>query len=320
MDFKVIERPMLDVAAWEKLSARASFFQTIAWADICSDAMGSRARPVFICGFKDRRLRAGMPAIVTSRFGLASLYSMPYDTYGGIIFDDRISAEDKDDFYTGMVAYLRKDLYSRIVITDFSASLAGCEKRCDLHVRTALTHVIPLSSDRTYEPPDKKTRGHVRRGKKEGAEIVTIDSEEYLDEFFNLYCLTEKRHGRETPRYDRHFFDTLLLRLADSNTLLWLGVIADGEMIGSQINFIHADTLFNWQTVSDYDKRRFKPNHLLLDYAIDVARERTLSRVNLGASPEDAEGLIDYKDRWGGRQVEYDIYYYRSGLRKLLGR
>ncbi len=55
----------------------------------------------------------------------------------------------------------------------------------------------------------------------------------------------------------------------------------------------------------------------------DAIRKAKLSgagRVNLGASPPHATGLIEYKESWGARKIEYDILSCRSGVGKLMGR
>ncbi len=42
-----------------------------------------------------------------------------------------------------------------------------------------------------------------------------------------------------------------------------------------------------------------------------------IRHLNLGASPEDAGSLLDYKEKWGGETYHYKCYYRKSGLGKL---
>lgn len=102
--------------------------------------------------------------------------------------------------------------------------------------------------------------------------------------------------------------------------LHWTGLRARGKLIASHLNFIHGGTLANWRIVWDYDERHLKPNQVLMHDAIRTAGRRGIEYVNLGASPADAAGLIEYKERWGGMKVEYDILTFRSPIRRLLGR
>ena len=110
----------------------------------------------------------------------------------------------------------------------------------------------------------------------------------------------------------------MLKHLGDTDILYWNCLMHEGMMVGSCINFIYHNTLFNWQTVSNYEFRRLKPNHVLLSEAIQKGIDRGIRKINLGASPPYAHSLIDYKERWGGVKIDYDTYISDSWFRKLL--
>ncbi len=75
-----------------------------------------------------------------------------------------------------------------------------------------------------------------------------------------------------------------------------------------------------WMAVSDTDKRAYRCDYRLLNDAIIEGGNRGILSLNLGASPDDAEGLIFFKERWGGQKYKYSILSTKSGLRKFLGR
>lgn len=318
MDVQIIERPAMDLPAWNALVRQRSFFQTIAWADVCAAGMGAQARAVFLCAFEDGGLKAGLPAIITSRFGLKSFFSMPYGTYGGAVYSPDFDDEFKRRFCDGLTKTLAAGGFWHMDITDYFESLRLWSD-CPLIRTRCETHVIELQDGVEFIPPDKGTAGDIRAGEKRGGMIVTIDSGR-LDDFFRLYRLTEKRHGRTRLRYSREFFGAILDHLGGTDRLYWTGFEAEGVLIGSQINFIHGDTLFYWQAVSDYEKRWYKPNQALLYDAILNAGGRGLRQINLGGSPEDAVGLRKFKEQWGGRPIAYDVYSYRSRLHRLMRR
>jgi len=318
MDVRLIDRPMVDASAWAALARGGSFFQTLAWADVCAAGIGPQARSVFLCGFEGDGLWAGLPAVITRRLGQRSFFSMPYGTYGGILFAPEVGAERRREFVLRLNDFLRAERFAQVEITDFEGSLAGGSAYP--LVRVALsTHVIPLSAEAEYHPPDKKIEGHLRTGRKTGAEIVAVE-QDTLDDFYELYRRTEVRHGRKKPRYHRRMFEQVWRLLSGTGMLYWNGLLVEGRLAGSQISFIFGETLFSWQTVSDYDLRQYKPNHLLLDDAIRYGLGRGVRRVNLGGSPEGAAGLREYKERWGGQAVMYDAYSYRSRWHRLVRR
>jgi hypothetical protein len=318
MEFRAVKRQELDAAAWQALVNGASFFQTSQWADICVDGLSPYARSVFLCGYERGRLAAGMPAIIVTRYGLKSLYSMPNDTYGGPVFSEDCDSATRETFLERMAEFFRRRRFSRTVITDFSGSLSEWGQPRLARARH-FTHILVLGNIDEYRP-HKKIAYDLRAGEKTDAAIIEIETVRHVAEFYRLYRTTEARHGRRRPRYTRRFFDAILTRLAGSEMLYWTGLMAGEELIGSQIHFIYGDTLFNWQTVSEYEKREYKPSQILMNDAVQYAAAKGLHAVNLGASPPDAAGLIRYKERWGGKRVEFDILTMRSGLRRLVGR
>ena len=323
MDFRVIDRQSLNVMEWDRLSQKGSFFQTVTWSDVCvhglpADRFGVQAEGIFLCGYEGSRLIAGLPGVITRRFGVSSFDSMPNHTYGSALYADGISEGSEKEFAGHVAAYLNSRRFSRITIADFAGRLKNhgiTRLQCD----RSFTHIMTIDSMDDFEP-HRRIKRDLRTGAKTETEIVPVRSRSDIDDFYRLYCLTEQRHGRRRPLYRRGFFHALADVMIDSDILYWPGLMAEGRMIASQINFIYGDTLINWRVVSDYEQRRYKPNQVLLYAAVEKAVAMGANRINLGASPPDAEGLIAYKERWGGMEVEFDIYSHRSRIRRLMGR
>ena len=318
MDFRIEERHGLDVPAWEQLARNGSFFHTVSWMDICIDGLASEARGIFLCGYDNNTLAAGMPAVITRRLGFESFSSMLDGTYGAPIFADDINEDSKNEYLRFLTHYFQKNKFSRVIIADFKGVLSDWQDH-KMERSRHFTHVVRLDHTGDFQP-HKKIAYDIRAGQKIESEIIDVRHSSQVDDFYRLYCLTESRHGRKRPRREKTFFQGILDNLAVSDRLYWRALIAEGTMVGSQIHFIHGGTLFNWQTVTDYDKRQYKPSQLLMYDAIDKAAEIGLNQVNLGASPPDAAGLIRYKERWRGEKVDYDIMISRSRIRKVLGR
>lgn len=316
MEFRVIDRKSLDIEMWKELVAKSSFFHSHLWVDTCIDGLFPGAHGEFLCGFEGGRLVAGMPAIITKKLGLKSFYSMPYGTYGEVVMAEGTDDSQRDEFYIHLVKYLKKGRFSRISITDYDRNFSRLSEPFLSHTES-FTHIISLNGDGEHIPPDRKINGHIRAGQRAKSDIITVETKEQLKDFYRLYEMTEKRHGSIKPLYSRHFFTSVMKHLGETDILYWNCLMHDGKMVGSCINFIFGRTLFNWQTVSNYEYRHLKPNHVLLAKAIEVGIEAGIKSINLGASPPYAHSLIDYKERWGGVRVEYDTYISDSWLRKI---
>lgn len=319
MIFQAIDSQSLDRAEWEKLVRTGSIFQTCLWAEISAAALGSKAKPIFLGGYEQGQLIAGLPAIISRRFGLSSFFSMAYGDYGGALFEDGIEEGSRQEFFASLNGFFLERNFSRVIIVDFLGSMRGW-----LNPRFArscsFTHIINRRETGECYLPDKKTERHLRAAQKAGIEIVRVRDDSQVEQFYHLYRLTEKRHGRNRPIYSRHFFDTLIEKMGRSESLYWTAAVIEGKMIASQMNFIYGDSLVFWKGASDYEMRHYKAGYVLMDDAIRKARDVGATKVNLGASPPEAAGLIAYKEGWGGRKTEYEIYLYRSRLFRLLGR
>jgi hypothetical protein len=319
MEFRIIDRKSLDVAAWESLTRNASFFHTHQWVDTCVDGLSPGSRAEFLCGFEGGRLVVGMPAVITKQLVFKSFYAMPYGTYGEAVLAEGTNGNTRDEFYVHLVKYLKKGRFSRISITDFDRTLSEMVEPF-LRPRDLFTHIIYLDTENGHTPPDKKIFGHIRSGERADTEICRVRTRDQLNEFYKLYEMTEKRHGAIRNLYSKHFFASILKHLGDSDMMSWTCLNSEGQMIGSKINFIFNGSMFNWQTVWNYEFRHLKPNHVLLSDSIRMAVENGISTLNLGSSPSDAHSLIDFKERWGGVKVDYDSYLSDSWFRRLFGR
>jgi hypothetical protein len=318
MNLHIQTREGIDKSAWDDLAGQYSFFQTIAWVDICLRGITGSEALFLIIDYNGRPV-AGMPGLITGNFGSTSFLSMPYDTYGGIAFHELVDDRARAVWQEELLNYCSLRRFGKTIIVDFSSEMTDMAS-AGFSRQLAFTHIIDLRGVSQYSPPDKKIAGHLRKGERSGLRIERITTSACLSDFYEIYAKTERRHGRKRPRHPKRFFAAIFDVLGGSSQLLWLAALHEETMIGAQINFVQGGTLFNWQTVSDFDYRSMKPNHILLKHAIDFALEHNIDEVNLGASPAEAEGLIDYKERWGGQKREYGIYIKRRGLRRLVGR
>jgi hypothetical protein len=318
MEIRIQNREEIDTDAWNTLTLSYSFFQTTSWIDTCRRGI-PRSRSVLLAAFDQDLLLGGIPAIITEKFGSSAFLSMPFDTYGGLICDKSISADVCPLLIEKLRDYFTAERFGSIRIVDFFDTVQQLPVS-GFTSEDVFTHIIDLRGSGGFAPPDKKIAGHIRKGERAGLEIMPFQSSSDTSAFYALYKKTERRHGRKRTRLNRLMFESILEQLGQSPQLLWIAAWHEQTMVASQINFVHGKTIFNWQTVSDYEYHHLKPNHMLLKHVIDYGLQHGLQELNLGASPPEAAGLIDYKSRWGGRQRNYKLYTKRRGVRKLLGR
>ncbi|MFH1698970.1 MAG: GNAT family N-acetyltransferase [Candidatus Zixiibacteriota bacterium] len=316
MEIRIIDRRYIDESSWENLARRGSFYHTLPWVDICEK--GIPGRGIFVCGYENDSLMCGLPAIISRRMGAKSFYSMPNGAYGAVLWSEEILRDQKDEFAKGLTDYFADSSFSQAIIVDYANSIGFWHNR-HFFSKSVSTHILDLGSKDEYSPP-KKVLSEIKIGEEAGGDIIRINNDQWLDDYYALYLRNELRHGRTRPLYEKRFYKAIMGKLHDSDNLYWNGLIVKDRLVGSQIHFINNKTQYYWQAVSDFDKRNYRPDYRLLYNAIKSNRNRGVLSVNLGASPVDAEGLIYFKERWGGREFKYPILTSKSKLRKLLGR
>jgi CelD/BcsL family acetyltransferase involved in cellulose biosynthesis len=125
---------------------------------------------------------------------------------------------------------------------------------------------------------------------------------------------TEKRHGRK-PKYIRSFFTALFDLAQKDDRIDWTIVQVENRAAASHINLIDNDQLLNWQVYFDKDYSWLKPNQYLLVQAAQRAYTVGVTKLCLGATPDDADGVAAYKKKWGGQPHRYQtLVYHRKGL------
>lgn len=191
--------------------------------------------------------------------------------------------------------------YSRVTLVDFENHLAVVPTGWNR--ATSMTHLVDLSP--AYEPPDPDLRSEIRKSQREGLVIRKVSTHEEIEVSRMLFLLQGKQPYQLYPQ-------ELLFALAEASLthddIIWLIALHDGKLIASQV-FLRIDsTLLYWLSVMDRKAAALKPAVALLKEGIQLGIKQGATRCNLGASPPEASGLVEFKKRWGAREHQYSIY------------
>ncbi len=286
-----------------------SFFASRGFMDLWSRVGG---KPVCWVAESGDVLRGVFPGVEFGRGPLKRFYSMPDGCYGRMFF---ASGNDADNRAISKLVMreIAQAGYLKAYVYDFYNRLSGnssfTTEKCE-------TSIIDISGN-TWAPPDKKIQSEIRKAEKEGVTVTAFDREQHMEKFLALMQSTEERHRRE-PKYSGWFFEDLAKLAETDNRVVWLWCEHEGQAVSSHINFIEAPMALNWQVYFDKSFSFLKANqYLLYNFARKIGRAG-VTRLNMGASPPDAENLIQYKQKWGGRTYTYNCYRRRSRLGRLL--
>ncbi len=304
----------LDENKWENLlltSNFSSFYQTKFWAEVWEKGFPFCQGIFFVLEDDMNNYQAGLPLIQFKKKGFFGYYSMPYGTYGGLM--GNVSEEEKLRFIKEIVEVCNQNKWLKLQIVDFFDQHTELEKLDFKKIQT-FTHLIKLNN------PDSeigfKKRGYEQSLKRE-LKIREIISLEEVKICYHLYLTTAQKHQLKKIKYPKEFYDKLFLMGKNSSYLKWWVVIKGNQIIAYQINFLFKDMFYYWDGASSPSFLKDRPNDALMGYSLNWAKENKLKFYNLGGSPQDARGLIKFKEEWGGKRKTYFIYEKSSSLGKL---
>ncbi len=305
ISFKIYSGETLNRERWSILAEKS----LMASPDFVAVWQNSKIRPVFFALEENERILAGMPGVLSGGRLMPRFESM-IDGFPGGAIAVKDDPDIKLELYKRTLDYFRKNRFFRATIHDSGTETAPPEYRLSTH----LTHILDLDDPEAGR--DRSVNIHIRTGKRRDAEVVVFNNPGWLHDFHGLVAITSGRH-KTVPRYDKTLFERLLELSRTDRRIIWIAAQYEDRLIASSISFILGDRILNWQGCSDREHGNLKANYLLMDYIIGRARELGINKIDLGGSPRDAEGLIEFKKRWGGRETEVKSYTYYSAMGAL---
>jgi CelD/BcsL family acetyltransferase involved in cellulose biosynthesis len=193
-----------------------------------------------------------------------------------------------------------------------SAAEAGVDLSADgfersLDFETLVLDLAP-GGDALWTALPGKTRNTVRKGEKNGFEVVVEDGDEFVDDFIAMATEVFGRWGKKPP-FDRSFLATAVKRLAPAGQLTAFTARRDGVREAT-IVFLHDDvTAYYWMGASFDRVRSLAPNSLLLWEAIRWSADHGLGRVDFVSASGNAG---DFKRGFGPTPMVASQHWTRS--------
>ncbi len=151
------------------------------------------------------------------------------------------------------------------------------------------------------------TRGGMRKARRLGLRVHQAGPEG-LPVFYELYCLTRRRHGLVPAPY--RFFQAMSAHLLEKGLGTLLFVEFDGEALACNLLLWWRNTVVYKFNVSRPDALQARPNNLLMWATIELAKEMGMSCLDLGRSDADQEGLRRFKSAWGAEEHSLTYFYF----------
>jgi hypothetical protein len=286
---------------------RYSLFASPPFMDVWK-ALGGHE--VFWIAEEEESITAVLAGVEFGRKPFARFQSMPDGLPSVFICPD--NTNDRVHLASQILDGVSRHGYIKTFVTDFDNSLPP---HSTFRGAGMTTHVVDITEP-SYEPSDKTLMSEIRKAEREHTSVAPFNWSKHGSRFINLVTLSETRHGR-LPKYPAPFFERLAVVAEHDDRIIWTWCEHEGKAVASHIYFIQGDNAINWQIYYDKDFPFLKANQLTTWRAIANLRAREVTRLNLGASPDEAEGLVAYKSKWNAVEYSYSILEKKSWLGKL---
>lgn len=154
------------------------------------------------------------------------------------------------------------------------------------------------------------TRRNIQKASQEGVETKLCTSIQAVREFYELHCMTRKRHG--LPPQPFHFFRNIHDFIISQNHGFVLLASYRGRNVAGAVYFHFGDKALYKYGASDESYQHLRANNLVMWKAIKWYSLNHYASFCFGRTAYDNKGLRQFKTGWGA--TEKDICYYKYDI------
>lgn len=156
------------------------------------------------------------------------------------------------------------------------------------------------------------TRRNIKKAVRKGVETRISYSADSLDEFYNLNCLTRKRHG--LPPQPLFFFKRLYENVIKPKHGFVVLAGHEGRTLAASVFLAFGGKTIYKYGASNLDFQEYRANNLVMWEGIKWSIQNGHSEFCFGRTECENEGLRQFKIGWGSE--EDHLYYHKFDFKK----
>jgi hypothetical protein len=180
----------------------------------------------------------------------------------------------------------------------------------ELPAKVYAHHLLELTEDegQMRSRLRESTSRNIRKAVKEGVTVRICRSLQGVRDFYGLHCLTRKRHG--VPPQPSRFFEKLHEHVI-SQGFGFTALARQGQATVAGVICLHFGSNAAYKYgASDAEFQHLRANNLVLCEAIMRCAREGFRSFSLGRTDLDNEGLLAFKNGWGGSRTVLNYYRY----------
>lgn len=296
-----------DLSTFVERQAKDSFYYNQAWFDLITQLYGYALIPLTTTNTQGQI--TGFLPLSSMRSPLTGrrLVALPFSDFCPLLAVDEASANDLID-QAVRIAQQEKVRYLELR-TGINEVLA---KRSDLiEGNLYVRWLMPLSTDpdSVWSNLRKPVQRQVKKSQKLGVQVRFAQQRSDVAHYYQLHLQTRcKKHGM--PAQPQHYFLELWDAFAESGAMRLLLAEYQGRIIAGMVLLASGSTIRYAYGASNERYLNLAPNDLLMWTAIKLGCTLGYLTLDMGRTPHDNEGLMEFKRRWGAIKEPLPYYYY----------
>jgi len=280
-----------------------SIFHTVGWAKVLSDSYGFT--PHYFLELEDGKITLALPVMEVKNFGAGKRgVSLPFSDYCDPLLAENVSLQN---VLEKAIAYGKKRGWTSLEIRKIQDVATNNIPHGDY-----LHHELEISGEENtlFSNFRDSTCRNVQKGTREGVRAILQDSEEAMDRYYSLHCITRKSHG--LPPQPLSFFRNVQKHiLAKGNGFVALALFR-GKCIAGGIYMNFGEKAIFKYGASDARYQEFRGNNVVMWEAIRFFSRNGFKSLSFGRTDPENNGLETYKRGWGGVKsklayIKYDV-------------
>lgn len=280
-------------------STSSTIYHTLEWKKILEDTFNYR--PYYLVAYDEEDIKGVLPLFEVKTFFKRKLISLPFSYLGGPVAENSaisgsliktglnlINSSHYDSFEIrsqGNIDLLIKNNYYKDLVLDLSHNIVDVEKNIHKSIRRYFKN---------------KNKVKIR-------EATTLND---LKSFYELYLGMRKKHGVPPQRFA--FFKSMFEILRPKNLIQILICSKSDKDIGAIILLLFKDKIIYAYGATDEKYKDYHPNILLLWEGIKYGCMNDFKSFYFGRTSKDQAGLMNFKKKWGSREVDLSYYFHPS--------
>lgn len=292
----------LELEGWNERYAgggQSTFFHTVEWARVLADTYGYG--PAYLALLDEERIAGVLPlmevkSLLTGKRGV----SLPFTDYCGLTTSDGLVMQKALDT---VLELARKSGWKYVELR--------CGDLPDARPSTFIyRHTLDLTGgeDAIWARFKSNTRRNIKKGQRQGLEVGSSETREAVDTYFDLHCLTRKRHG--LPPQPRSFFRKIYDHVIAAGRGFVVLARHEGRPVAGAVFFKFGVKGLYKFGASDITSQAIRPNNLVMWEAIQRLAGEGCTQLCFGRTEQPNSGLRQFKRGWGTEETILNYYKY----------